>query len=174
MPLPQPSIRRSIVALAALVLAMSWLVIALPTAAQTPSPARTSLAGQLLVASPAMADPRFEHSVILMVKHDENGAFGIAINRPIAERPWSELLAVFGEADVRIPGTVPVFLGGPVQLELAFLIHSTDYRGPGTTDINDRVAMSSQSRHSARDRQRQWTAEAPARFRLRRLGPRPA
>jgi uncharacterized protein DUF179 (AlgH-like) len=44
---------------------------------------RGSLAGQLLVASPSMSDPRFYQTVVLMVRHDHNGAFGIAINRPV-------------------------------------------------------------------------------------------
>ena len=50
---------------------------ALPAAAQTPSPA--SLAGQLLVASPSMGDPRFARTVILMVQHDKEGAFEIIV-----------------------------------------------------------------------------------------------
>ena len=42
-------------------------------------PARASLAGQLLVATPSMGDPRFAQTVILMARHDKNGAFHIAI-----------------------------------------------------------------------------------------------
>ena len=39
---------------------------------------RTSLAGQLLVSSPSIADPHFDHTVIFLVQHDQKGAFGIA------------------------------------------------------------------------------------------------
>src|SRR3546814_5414115 len=42
-----------------------------------------SLQGKFLVANPALSDPRFAHAVILMVKHDATGAFGLIINRPV-------------------------------------------------------------------------------------------
>ena len=45
-----------------------------------------SLSGQLLIAAPTIGDPRFAHSVILVIRHDKTGAFGIVINRPVGER----------------------------------------------------------------------------------------
>jgi putative transcriptional regulator len=127
--------------LAAILTAFASLSLTPPIAAEPA--ARTSLAGQLLVATPSMTDPRFDRAVILMVKHDSQGAFGIVINRPVGEHAWSELLGMFGEKDVTVPGKVRVFVGGPVQLELAFVIHSADYGRPGTVDIDGRVAMTS-------------------------------
>src|SRR5207237_539955 len=62
-------------------------------------PARASLAGQLLVATPSMGDPRFAQTVILMARHDKNGAFGIVINKPLGERPLARLLTALGEKD---------------------------------------------------------------------------
>lgn len=41
-----------------------------------------TLAGKLILASPAMDDPNFEHAVILMVEHAEEGALGLVLNRP--------------------------------------------------------------------------------------------
>jgi putative transcriptional regulator len=134
--------------LAAMLAALAWLNLPPPTAAEPA--ARTSLAGQLLVASPSMTDPRFDRTVILMVKHDSQGAYGIVINRPVGEHAWSELLGMFGEKDATVPGKVRVFVGGPVQLELAFVVHSADYLRPGTVDIDARVAMTS-SRDILRD-----------------------
>ena len=115
------------------------LVAALPATAQSPAPA--SLAGQLLVASPSMGDPRFQQTVILMVRHNKDGAFGIVVNRPIGERPLAGLLEMLGEKEATVAGAVRIFAGGPVQPELGFVIHSTDYREPGTIDINARVAL---------------------------------
>ena len=46
-----------------------------------------SLAGQLLVASPRMSSPVFSQTVIIVVRHDSQGAIGIIINRPLGERP---------------------------------------------------------------------------------------
>ena len=46
----------------------------------------TSLAGQLLIAAPTMGDPRFTHAVILVLRQDDTGAFGIVLNQPIEQR----------------------------------------------------------------------------------------
>src|SRR5277367_4375705 len=63
-----------------------------------------SLAGQLLIAAPDMPDPRFAHTVVLIVRHDRNGAFGIVINRPVEERPLSSLLEALGDTDTKVDG----------------------------------------------------------------------
>jgi putative transcriptional regulator len=106
-------------------------------------PAQASLAGQLLVAAPSMGDPRFAQAVILMARHDKNGAFGIVINKPVAERPLASLLEALGEKDTGVEGSVRIFVGGPVQPEIGFVVHSTDYRRAGTIDIDGRVAVTS-------------------------------
>jgi len=135
-------------ALAAILGSALFLDAALPAPAETP--AQVSLAGQLLIASPSMGDPRFDRTVILMVKHDQNGAFGIVINRPIGERPWAGLLEMLGEKDTTVAGKARIFAGGPVQPEIGFVIHSADYQRPGTIAIDGRVAMTS-SREIVRD-----------------------
>jgi putative transcriptional regulator len=112
---------------------------ALPTPAQSPPPA--SLAGQLLIAAPAMSDPRFDRAVILMVRHSQTGALGIAINQPLGERPLAMVLDALGEKDSGASGTVRIFMGGPVQPEVGFVIHSSDYRVSGTLDLDGHVAM---------------------------------
>jgi putative transcriptional regulator len=139
--------RRPIAALASL-LVPTWCLAAPPAAAQAPTPA--SLAGQLLVAAPSMGDPRFRQTVILMVHHNKDGAFGIVVNRPIGERPAVALLEALGEKEATVAGTVRIFAGGPVQPELGFVLHSTDYREPGTVDVTARVSMTS-SRDILRD-----------------------
>ena len=72
------------------------LCCATPILSEEPAPAPEPAAGQLLVAAATMQDPRFRHSVILLLRHDKTGAFGIIINRPIAERPLADLLASIG------------------------------------------------------------------------------
>ena len=100
-----------------------------------------SLAGQLLIAAPTMGDPRFAHAVVLMVRHDKEGAFGIVINRPVGERPIADLLEATGRDDADVAGIVRVFAGGPVQPELGFVVHSAEYRRAETIDVDGRVAM---------------------------------
>ena len=110
------------------------------------APVNDSLAGQLLIASPAIRDPHFDHAVILVVRHNHDGAMGIVINMPTEERPLANILEMVGEKDTNVTGKVQLFAGGPVQPELGFVIHSSDYRGPGTIDVNERVLMTSNSR----------------------------
>jgi putative transcriptional regulator len=114
------------------------------------TPTKASLKGQLLIATPAMRDPRFDHAVILMVRHDRDGAMGIVINRPLGERPLADLLAAFGVKDIAPTGDVRVFLGGPVQLDVGFVVHSSEYRRPETLDVDGRLAATS-SREVLRD-----------------------
>lgn len=71
-----------------------------------------SLQGSFLIASPHLGDGNFNRSVVLMVKHDDEGAFGLVLNRPtgntVAEI-WKLVSEV--ESDRRDP----IYLGGPVS-----------------------------------------------------------
>ena len=126
---------------AAFVLQTALLKAALPNPDE--APARPSLAGQLLVAAPWMGDPRFERTVILIVKHDPGGAIGIVINRPIGEQPLASIFKALGQKEADVAGSVRVFSGGPVQPEVGFVVHSPDYRRPETLAITDRLSMTS-------------------------------
>src|SRR5208283_6189733 len=119
-----------------------------PAAADAPDIA--SLTGQLLIAAPTIGDPRFAHTVILMVKHDKEGALGIVINRPVGEKSIASLLEAPGEDVSGIEGNLRVFAGGPVQPELGFVVHSAEYRRDDTIDVDGRVAMTA-SRQILRD-----------------------
>jgi putative transcriptional regulator len=101
--------------------------------AETP---RASLAGQLLIAPPGMTDPRFDRVVILVLQHDKDGALGIVINRPLGQRPMADLIG-----DSAVSGNVDVFVGGPVEPNVGFIVHSADYHRAVTLDVDGRVAM---------------------------------
>jgi len=71
-----------------------------------------SLSGSLLLASPALRDPNFFHTVLLLAAHDcAEGAFGYILNRPL-DRTVADLIE---DRDLGELGKVPVFLGGPVS-----------------------------------------------------------
>ena len=78
-----------------------------------------SLTGKVLVASEGMPDPRFQETVILLVDHDANGAFGLVVNKPSAIGPIAALLDELGiEADeygFDVQGSVTLHYGGPVE-----------------------------------------------------------
>ena len=69
-----------------------------------------SLRGKLLIASPALADPNFARSVVLITEHGEEGAMGIVLNRPAD----TEVVDVLPELST-IAVEEPIFVGGPVQ-----------------------------------------------------------
>jgi putative transcriptional regulator len=122
------------------------LVLLVPTilASAEDAPRADPPAGELLIASAAIQDPRFQHSVVLLLRHDSTGAFGIVINHPLAERPLASLLADTGSKendDSAVEGTIRVFRGGPVQPEYGFVIHSADYHRPETLVVGDELAM---------------------------------
>jgi putative transcriptional regulator len=130
---------RWIVAAAAIVLPVAVLHAALPTEPDVSGP--TSLAGELLIASPDMRDP-FDHAVILMAQHSRDGALGIIINHPIGSRPVASILQALGADAAGVSGTMRIFLGGPVGPNVAFILHGADYRRPETVDIDGRIALS--------------------------------
>jgi putative transcriptional regulator len=124
-------------------LAAALLWAALPGTNDSGSDQGDKLVGQLLVASPEMDDPRFVETVILMVRHDESGAFGIVINRPVEERSLQSLMDDLGEKDADASGTVRIFAGGPVEPAVGFVIHSAEYRRSVTMAIDGHLSVTS-------------------------------
>jgi putative transcriptional regulator len=126
---------------ARLVLAVAAVVLsaaAFNSASTHSQPAPVSLTGQLLIATPQMGDPRFAGTVILMVKHDQEGAFGIVINRRVGE---ARMRSIPGATDTETDRTLPIFYGGPVQPDHGFMVHSAEYQRAGTVAIDGRVAL---------------------------------
>jgi putative transcriptional regulator len=106
--------------------------------------------GDLLIASAQIGDPRFRHTVILLLRHDTDGALGIIVNRRVGERPVAELLAAAGDKDSDAEGAIGVFDGGPVQRQLGFVVHSAEYRRGDTMAVDGKVAMTA-SKEALRD-----------------------
>ena len=77
-----------------------------------------SLVGSLLVATPALRDPSFERSVVLLVAHEPGGAMGVVLNRA-TEVPVSEVLGDWGGL-AHDPAVL--FEGGPVQPDSAICV----------------------------------------------------
>lgn len=98
------------------------------------------LDGQLLVAMPAMADPRFSRSVIYLCAHSSDGAMGIIINQHAPHISFCELLEqlnITSEDDaIRMPNnlrSMAVHVGGPVETGRGFVLHSADYYADDST-----------------------------------------
>jgi putative transcriptional regulator len=95
----------------------------------------TFLSGKLLLAMPGMSDPRFERAVIAMCMHDENGAIGIGIGH---KRAGISFRALLRQLEIE-PGEAPdcaVHHGGPVEPGRGFILHSTDWGGEDSVQVN--------------------------------------
>ena len=90
-----------------------------------------------------LSGPPFEHAVILVAQHDKNGALGIVINHPLGKRPIAGLLQAVGANASGVKGDVQLYLGGPVDPQIGFVLHSAEYHGENSLDIDGRVALSS-------------------------------
>jgi putative transcriptional regulator len=72
-----------------------------------------SLQGHFLVASPKLADENFYKTVVLMIKHDDEGALGLILNRPTASTV-GEVWKMISEDDEQVDCAAPIYVGGPV------------------------------------------------------------
>ncbi|HLO94331.1 MAG TPA: YqgE/AlgH family protein [Burkholderiaceae bacterium] len=84
---------------------------------------RIDLTNQFLIAMPGMGDDAFAGSVVYMCEHNEKGALGLVINKPISLTVGN----LFEKVELALPdedlAARPVFYGGPVQTERGFVLH---------------------------------------------------
>lgn len=87
----------------------------------------STLANQLLIAMPGMADPNFSSTVTLICEHNDEGALGIVINRPLT----LTLGGLFEQLDLEdvdpAAAQNPVLMGGPVGPERGFVLHGSTH-----------------------------------------------
>lgn len=102
------------------------------------------LSGQLLIAMPGMADPRFDRSVVLICAHSSDGAMGLIVNKPMEDISFAGLLD-----QLKIPlgangRDIRVHFGGPVERGRGFVLHSADWRerAEGTMPVPGGLEMS--------------------------------
>ena len=84
--------------------------------------------GRLLLAEPFMGDPYFKRSVVLLTEHNNDGALGFILNKPL-ELTINEVIADFPEFNAQ------VYMGGPVQPENLFYMHSQGKFIEGSIEI---------------------------------------
>ncbi|MCI4662756.1 MAG: YqgE/AlgH family protein [Neomegalonema sp.] len=115
-----------------------------PHSGSTSSSSGESLAGRMIVAMPKIGDPRFEKTVIYLFAHEADGAMGLIVNRPAEEVSFSDLLEQLSlDAHEDSDDTI-VHVGGPVETERGFVLHSSDYFVDNATmRLNDEISMTS-------------------------------
>lgn len=100
------------------------------------------LTGKIIIAMPALADPRFAHSVVLICAHSDEGAMGLILNKPLSDLSFSELLTHLNIPQAPKGRDIRVHFGGPVERGRGFVLHSADFMsGAATMEIPGGLAM---------------------------------
>lgn len=92
----------------------------------------TPVAGRLLVAEPFLGDPFFSRSVVLLIEHNDQGTFGLIMNKEVPVKP-SEAVRALGNYEGK------VFVGGPVQPRSIFYLHTLGDRLEGSHRVLDNL-----------------------------------
>ena len=82
------------------------------------------LANQLLIAMPGMVDDRFSGTVVYMIEHNQQGAMGLVVNRPTDLNLHGLFDKINLKLEIDLLMKQSVYLGGPVQTERGFVLHS--------------------------------------------------
>lgn len=115
------------------------------------------LQSQLLIAMPGLDDPYFKQSVTLICQHNEDGCFGLTINKPIEITIDEVLKQLEIDSDQPVtnaaktkytqlsksasPKSMPALRGGPVQIEQGFVIHDSESKWENTLAISDGLSV---------------------------------
>jgi putative transcriptional regulator len=100
-----------------------------------------SLQGQLLLASPHIGDERFEKSVILMCHHDSSSAMGLIINKRTSSLNLGDLYEKLDIGAPRFCAGNPVHIGGPVDSNRGFVLHSQDHMLPDSIQVTHDIGL---------------------------------
>ena len=102
-----------------------------------------NLTHHFLIAMPAMVDPNFSRTLTYICEHNEQGALGIVINRPLD----MTLEALFERIDIPLEAerfaALPVMFGGPVQTDRGFVLHRPVGKWQATLSVQDELGLTS-------------------------------
>jgi len=102
-----------------------------------------NLTDNFLIAMPTLEDPYFSNALVYICEHNENGALGIIVNRPID----MDLAGLFEKIDIKLSADslakLPVYFGGPVQLDRGFVLHRPIGHWQSTLAVNGEVGLTS-------------------------------
>lgn len=126
------------------------------------SESRVSRKGEFLVATSSIPDPRFAHTVILIIEDNDQGTVGLVINRPAGEIERADVFAQLGVEGDGQTGSITVFEGGPVFPDQLFAVHSSDVLLPESDTVTEGIAVTEVTRLMAAV----GTGRGPARLKL--------
>ncbi len=106
-----------------------------------PDSAFTSLRDHFLIALPNLGEGIFAHSLIFICEHDENGALGLIVNRPL-DMEVDEILEQLDFDELSYQQHQPVFAGGPVHTDRGFVLHRRDHQHwDASIEVSSEIAL---------------------------------
>jgi len=100
-----------------------------------------NLTNHFLIAMPNMADPYFAKSLTYICEHNEQGALGVVVNRPTE----MTLASLFEQVDIPLNNAelsrLPVYFGGPVQVDRGFVLHRPVGGWQSTLSVGGEVGL---------------------------------
>ena len=100
----------------------------------------SSVKDHFLIATEKMNDNRFKKTVIAMLENNEDGAWGLVVNKPIGSIPLALLidpsLNTSEEREELYKVNIQIFWGGPVEKKQIFVLHSTEYQSETTRNYS--------------------------------------
>ena len=100
-----------------------------------------NLTNFFLISSPNLNDNIFNHSLIYICEHDNNGAMGLIINKPFPQENLTLILEETGLIDLKpLPN---IYLGGPVGINNGLFLHNSQYNIEGTQKISNEISITS-------------------------------
>ncbi|HEY9102163.1 YqgE/AlgH family protein [Chitinimonas sp.] len=100
-----------------------------------------NLSRQFLIAMPAMADPIFAKSLVFVCDHNDQGAMGVIVNRPLG----MDVRTLFQQVDIELRrddvAEQEVYFGGPVQTDRGFVLHQPLGNWQSTLAVEDELGL---------------------------------
>ena len=102
-----------------------------------------SLVDKCLIATPAIKDPIFASSLVYMCEHSEQGSMGLVVNHETSQ----VLDDIFKQLDIECEDekicNQPVYIGGPVQLEQGFVLHTSTGDWQNSVEVSNGIHLTS-------------------------------
>ena len=102
-----------------------------------------SLSNHFLIAMPALDDPNFHHTTTYICEHNEDGALGVVINRPLEIQLGEILVHMDITTDIEAIRNQTVYMGGPVQSDRGFVLHEPVGNWEATLQVTDTIGITS-------------------------------
>ena len=100
------------------------------------------LRNHFLIAMPSINDPIFRKSLILICEDNSDGTMGVIINKPIDDSLMSNII-LDTSINNNFPENSKIYLGGPVNLDVGFVIHESNYKTDQTLNISSELSITS-------------------------------